>query len=152
MILSNRQRNKLIDAGFAEVRDLICPVNFGSGAAKVRAEDLDCWAIVPTEVGSDLQWDAGQSGGVSLAGFERGTKILTKLLYVFVQTVHGLEVFVASPSVIRNSDIIKKLGLRRTNTFYQFALDARDLFARMSGQMRCYASDEEIPEAADALI
>jgi hypothetical protein len=146
MTLSNRQRKKLLEAGFAQVGDIIRVVTFDSSSSVVRATDLHSWNLVPTQIASDLKWDGSEKGGVGFMGFEKGTQILVKLLYVFVQTLHGIETFVASPAA-KSHPVLEKLGLRRTNTFYQFGMEAGDLFARMSKQVRLGAADDEIPSA-----
>lgn len=150
MILSNRQRKKLLEAGFAEVRELIKPVAFDSNSSVIRATDIGYWQIVSTELVSDLKWSGGEQNYVGRSGFEKGSKILVRLLYVFVQTLHGTEVFVASPAA-KSHPVLEKLGLRRSDTFYQFGIDAGDLLARMSGQVGLGFSDEEVPEPADSL-
>lgn len=142
MILSNRQRRKLIEAGFSLFGDGgdYCSV-MNSVMNEVKATDLGKWVTVYTRLTGGLV--PSKSGGFEypkLEEFDRGVTVV-QLLFVFVETRYGKEVFVASPT-LADDPVLKKLGLEKTDTVYHFRVDVDNLLARMSGNLHHCSSPE----------
>ena len=142
MILSNRQREKLLELGFADVGSMYCC----DVVSLVRAEDLGTWCLAPVTLTSSLVRDPIK-GSYKAEYRSDAPEIVVQLLFVFVQGGYENKtmVFVASPSARKG--LLKLLKLARGRNQYKFLMEAKELLARMSKQQNSFddVAEEEVP-------